>query len=430
MTRVKTSQTNNRFSFAKIPQLVEFPDLLNVQIESWDSFLQANVPPEKRANRGLQQIFLMNFPITDARENYILEFVEYYVEKPKYSVIECQERGLTYAVPLKAKLRLSTKSEDGKSYTDTMEQEVYLGNLPVMTHRGTYIINGAERVVVSQLHRSPGVFFDESLHPNGMSIYSARIIPFRGSWVEFTTDISNVMYVYIDRKKKFPVTTLLRALGFSSDDEILQLFNLVEEVDTHKANLKDYIGRIVCSDIVDKKTGEIFINKDSIFSEELLKKVKKSEIKKIRFLKHEGIGESSVIANTIQKDIARSDEEALNAIYQQLRSGEAPDLETAKNLLERLFFNEKRYDLGNVGRYRMNAKLNLTIPVTTTTLTKEDIVAIINYLIDLQQGKKTVDDIDHLGNRRVRTVGEQIGQQFNIGLVRMARTIRERLSLA
>ncbi len=426
---MKTSQTNNRFSFAKIPQLVEFPDLLNVQIESWDSFLQANVPPEKRANRGLQQIFLMNFPITDARENYILEFVEYYVEKPKYSVIECQERGLTYAVPLKAKLRLSTKSEDGKSYTDTMEQEVYLGNLPVMTHRGTYIINGAERVVVSQLHRSPGVFFDESLHPNGMSIYSARIIPFRGSWVEFTTDISNVMYVYIDRKKKFPVTTLLRALGFSSDDEILQLFNLVEEVDTHKANLKDYIGRIVCSDIVDKKTGEIFINKDSIFSEELLKKVKKSEIKKIRFLKHEGIGESSVIANTIQKDIARSDEEALNAIYQQLRSGEAPDLETAKNLLERLFFNEKRYDLGNVGRYRMNAKLNLTIPVTTTTLTKEDIVAIINYLIDLQQGKKTVDDIDHLGNRRVRTVGEQIGQQFNIGLVRMARTIRERLSL-
>jgi len=310
-----------------------------------------------------------------------------------------------------------------------MEQEVYLGNLPVMTHRGTYIINGAERVVVSQLHRSPGVFFDESLHPNGMSIYSARIIPFRGSWVEFTTDISNVMYVYIDRKKKFPVTTLLRALGFSSDDEILQLFNLVEEVDTHKVNLKDYIGRIVCSDIVDKKTGEIFINKDSIFSEDLLKKVKKSEIKKIRFLKHEGIGESSVIANTIQKDIARSDEEALNAIYQQLRSGEAPDLETAKNLLERLFFNEKRYDLGNVGRYRMNAKLNLTIPVTTTTLTKEDIVAIINYLIDLQQGKKTVDDIDHLGNRRVRTVGEQIGQQFNIGLVRMARTIRERLSL-
>ena len=427
--KTQLNQSNGRITFARIPQVVDYPDLLTVQLESWDNFLQATVPPEKRRDKGLQQIFTTNFPVTDARENYILEFVEYYVEKPKYSVIECQERGLTYAVPLKAKLRLSTKSDDGKSYVDTIEQEVYLGNLPVMTHRGTFIINGAERVVVSQLHRSPGVFFDESVHPNGMSIYSARIIPFRGSWVEFTTDISNVMYVYIDRKKKFPVTTLLRALGYSSDDEILQLFNLVEEVDPHKANLKDYIGRIACSDVVDKKTGEIFINKDSQFTEELLKKVKKSDIKKIKFLKYEGVGESSVIANTIQKDTARSNEEALNAIYQQLRSGEAPDLETAKNLLERLFFNAKRYDLGDVGRYRMNAKLGLTVPVTTTTLTKDDIIAIINYLIDLQQGKKTVDDIDHLGNRRVRTVGEQIGQQFNIGLARMSRTIRERLSL-
>ena len=421
--------TNERISFAKIPQTIDYPDLLNVQLESWEAFLQANVLPEKRQGKGLQQIFVTNFPITDARENYILEFVEYYVEKPKYSVIECQERGLTYAVPLKCKLRLSTKSDDGKSYVDTVEQEVYLGNLPMMTHRGTYIINGAERVVVSQLHRSPGVFFDESVHPNGMSIYSARVIPFRGSWVEFTTDISNVMYVYIDRKKKFPVTTLLRALGYSSDDEILQLFNLVEEVDPHKVNMKEYLGRIVCSDIVDKKTGEIFINKDAQFTEDLLKKVKKSDIKKIKFLKYEGVGESSVIANTIQKDIARSDEEALNAIYQQLRSGEAPDLDTAKNLLERLFFNAKRYDLGDVGRYRMNAKLGLNVPVTTTTLAKDDIIAIINYLLDLQQGKKTVDDIDHLGNRRVRTVGEQIGQQFTIGLARMARTIRERLSL-
>ncbi len=422
-------QSNGRISFSKIPQIIEYPDLLNVQLESWENFLQATVPPEKRLVKGLQQIFLLSFPITDARENYFLEFIEYYVEKPKYSVIECQERGLTYAVPLKAKLRLSTKAEDGKSYVDTMEQEVYLGNLPMMTHRGTYIINGAERVVVSQLHRSPGVFFDESVHPNGMSIYSARIIPFRGSWVEFTTDISNVMYVYIDRKKKFPVTTLLRAIGYSSDDEILHLFNLVEEVDPHKVNLKDYQGRIVCSDVVDKKTGEIFINKDSIFTEEMIKKVKKSEIKKIRFLRYEGIGESSVIANTILKDTSRTDEEALNAIYTQLRSGEAPDLDTARNLFEKLFFNEKRYDLGNVGRYRMNAKLNLKIPYSTTTLTKDDIIAIINFLIDLQQGRRTVDDIDHLGNRRVRTVGEQIGQQFNIGLARMARTIRERLSM-
>ncbi len=421
--------SNGRISFSKIPSIIEYPDLLNVQVESWENFLQANVPPEKRENKGLQQIFKMNFPVTDARENYILEFVEYYVEKPKYSVIECQERGLTYAVPLKAKVRLSTKSEDGKSFIDTIEKEVYLGNLPQMTHRGTYIINGAERVVVSQLHRSPGVFFDESVHPNGMSIFSARIIPFRGSWVEFTTDISNVMYVYIDRKKKFPVTTLLRALGYSSDDEILHLFNLVEEVDPHKVNLKDYIDRVVCSDVIDKKTGEIFINKDMQLTEDLIKKIKKSEIKKIRFLKYEGVGESSVIANTILKDTSRTGEEALNTIYQQLRSGEAPDLETARNLLERLFFNEKRYDLGNVGRYRMNAKLGLSIPVTTTTLTKDDIIAIINFLIDLQQGKKTVDDIDHLGNRRVKTVGEQIGQQFNIGLARMSRTIRERLSL-
>ncbi len=425
----QTNNTNERISFSKIPPIVDSPDLLNVQLESWESFLQTKVPPEKRINKGLQQIFLTNFPISDARENYLLEFVEYSVEKPKYQVTECQERGLTYAIPLKAKMRLSTKSEDGKSYSDTLEQEVYLGNLPMMTHRGTFIINGAERVVVSQLHRSPGVFFDETIHPNGMSIYSARIIPLRGSWVEFTTDISNIMYVYIDRKKKFPVTTLLRAIGYSSDDEILHLFNLVEEVEPHKINLKDYIGRIVCSDVVDKKTGEIFINKDTIFDEDIFKKVKKSEIKRIRFLKYEGVGESSVIANTIQKDTARTDEEALNNIYQQLRSGEAPDYDTAKNLFDRLFFNEKRYDLGDVGRYRMNAKLNLNIPVTTTTLTKDDIINIINHLLDLQQGRRTVDDIDHLGNRRVRTVGEQIGQQFNIGLARMSRTIRERLSL-
>ncbi len=427
--KVAEKSSNGRISFGIIESVIEYPDLLNVQTDSWDSFLQAGIPPEKRVNRGLQQIFKMNFPLTDARENYLLEFVEYYVEKPKYSVIECQERGLSYAVPLKARLRLSTKSDDGKSFVDTIEQDVYLGNLPMMTHRGTYIINGAERVVVSQLHRSPGVFFDESIHPNGMSIYSARVIPFRGSWVEFTTDISNVMYVYIDRKKKFPVTTLLRALGYSSDDEILKLFNLVDEVDAQKPGLKDYIGRRVCSDVFDKKTGEIFISKDQEFTEDLLKRVKKADVRKIRFLKSEGTGESSVIANTIQKDTSRSDEEALNAIYQQLRSGEAPDLETARNLLERLFFNEKRYDLGEVGRYRMNSKLNLTVPGTTTTLTREDIIAIINYLLDLQEGRKTVDNIDHLGNRRVRTVGEQIGQQFNIGLARMARTIRERLGL-
>jgi len=423
------SNGTGRISFGRIPSVVEIPDLLNVQIDSFNKFLQADVPPHRRKKLGLQQVFEANFPITDARENFLLEFVEYYVEKPKYSVVECQERGLTYAVPLKAKLRLSAKKEDSNEFSDTVEQEVYLGNLPAMTYRGTFIINGAERVVVSQLHRSPGVFFSESVHPNGTMMYSARIIPFRGSWVEFSTDINNVMYAYIDLKKKFPVTTLLRALGYSSDDAILELFDVVEEVDTNKVNLKDYVGRTICSDVFDKKTGEVFINKDAKLTEEHLKQIKKAEIRKIRFLKSEDASEVSVIANTIMRDSARSEEDALEAIYRQLRSGDAPDLDTAKNLIDRLFFNPKRYDLGDVGRHRLNAKLGLEIPQDVTTLTKEDIIAIVRYLIDLQQGKKTVDDIDHLGNRRVRTVGEQLAQQFNIGLSRMTRTIRERMNL-
>ena len=422
------NQTSNRISFGRIPEIVEAPDLLNIQFESWEAFLQMNVSPARRKSKGLQSVFKMNFPITDARENFLLEFAEYYVEKPKYTVAECEERGLTYAVPIKAKLRLSQKAEDGKSYVNTIEQDVYLGNLPTMTHRGTFIINGAERVVVSQLHRSPGVFFTESIHPNGTPIYSARIIPFRGSWVEFTTDINNIMYAYIDRKKKFPVTTLLRALGYSSDDAILELFNLVEEIDVNKVDLTDHVGRVICSDVVDKKTGEIFISKDATLTEEHIKGLKKSNVKKLRLLKLQA-NETSVIANTISKDVSRSEEDALGAIYRQLRSGDAPDLETAKNLIDRLFFNEKRYDLGDVGRYRINGKLGLSIPGNVTTLTKDDIIAIINYLIELQQGTKSVDDIDHLGNRRVRTVGEQIAQQFNIGLARMARTIRERMNI-
>jgi DNA-directed RNA polymerase subunit beta len=422
------NQSNKRITFGKIPEIIESPDLLNIQLESWESFLQSDAPPSRRKNKGLQAVFKMNFPVTDARENFLLEFVEYYVEKPKYTVRECEERGLTYAVPIKAKLRLSQKAEDGKGFINTIEQDVYLGNLPTMTNRGTYIINGAERVVVSQLHRSPGVFFSESVHPNGTPIYSARIIPFRGSWVEFSTDINNVMYAYIDRKKKFPVTTLLRALGYSSDDEILELFNLVEEVDATKVDLREYEGRTICSDVFDKKTGEIFINKDSTLNEEHVKRIKKASIRKIRFLRQEG-NEESVIAKTISKDMVRTEEDALGAIYKQLRSGDAPDLETAKNLIDRLFFNEKRYDLGDVGRYRLNSKLGLEVPVTTTTLTKQDIIAIINYLIELQQKKRAVDDIDHLGNRRIRTVGEQIAQQFNIGLARMARTIRERMNI-
>ncbi len=427
--RNQSNGTNGRISFGRIPSVIDTPDLLNVQIDSFNKFLQADVAPHRRKKLGLQQVFEMNFPITDARENFLLEFVEYYVEKPKYSVVECQERGLTYSVPLKAKLRLSSKKEGSDEFTDTIEQEVYLGNLPAMTQRGTFIINGAERVVVSQLHRSPGVFFGESVHPNGTMMYSARIIPFRGSWVEFSTDINNVMYAYIDRKKKFPVTTLLRALGYSSDDEILDLFELVEEVDVNKVNLRDYVGRTICSDVFDRKTGEIFINKDAKLTEDHIKQIKKSDIKKIRFLKTEATEESSVIANTILRDVARSEEDALETIYSQLRSGEAPDLDTAKNLIDRLFFNPKRYDLGDVGRHRMNAKLGLSIKEDVTTLTREDIVAIVKYLIDLQQGKKTVDDIDHLGNRRVRTVGEQLAQQFNVGLSRMTRTIRERMNL-
>jgi DNA-directed RNA polymerase subunit beta len=424
----QSNGTNGRISFGRIPSVIETPDLLNVQTDSFHRFLQADVPPHRRKKYGLQQVFEMNFPITDARENFLLEFAEYYVEKPKYSVVECQERGLTYSVPLKAKLRLSSKREGSQEFTDTVEQEVYLGNLPAMTMRGTFIINGAERVVVSQLHRSPGVFFGESVHPNGTLMYSARIIPFRGSWVEFSTDINNVMYAYIDRKKKFPVTTLLRALGYSSDDEILDLFELVEEVETNKVNLKDLVGRTVCSDVFDKKTGEIFINKDAKLTEEHIKQIKKSDVRKIRLLKSEAT-DGSVIANTILRDVARSEEDALETIYSQLRSGEAPDLDTAKNLIDRLFFNPKRYDLGDVGRHRMNAKLGLSIKEDVTTLTRDDIVAIVKYLIDLQQGKKTVDDIDHLGNRRVRTVGEQLAQQFNVGLSRMTRTIRERMNL-
>ncbi|HEY5614801.1 MAG TPA: DNA-directed RNA polymerase subunit beta, partial [Bacteroidota bacterium] len=421
--------TNGRKQFDRTPTVIEIPDLLNVQIDSFNKFLQAETAPHRRRKIGLQQVFEMNFPIQDARSNFELTFVEYYVEKPKYSVVECQERGLTYAVPLKAKLRLSSKKEGSKEFSDTVEQKVYLGDLPAMTYRGTFIINGAERVIVSQLHRSPGVFFGESVHPNGTLMYSARIIPFRGSWVEFTTDINNVMYVYIDRKKKFPVTTLLRALGYSSDDEILQLFGLVEEADVNKVNLREFVGRTICSDVFDKKTGEIFINKDVKLTEDHIKQIKKSDVKKIRFLKTEDSQEASVIANTISKDAARSEEDALEAIYQQLRSTEAPDLETAKSLLDRLFFNAKRYDLGDVGRHRMNAKLALDIGEDVTTLTKEDIIAIVKYLIDLQQAKRQVDDIDHLGNRRVRTVGEQLAQQFNLGLSRMTRTIRERMNL-
>ncbi|MDX9757691.1 MAG: DNA-directed RNA polymerase subunit beta [Bacteroidota bacterium] len=421
---------NGRWSFGKISDLYEYPNFLDVQVASFDQFLQEKLSPALRADAGLQQVFATNFPITDARENYILEFIEYFVEKPKYSVPECQERGLTFAVPLKARLRLSSKSEEPNSneYIETVEQEVYLGNLPYMTERGTFIINGAERVVVSQLHRSPGVFFGESMHPNGTKMFSARIIPFRGSWVEFATDINHVMYAYIDRKKKFPVTTLLRALGYSSNKELLELFDLVEDVKLASADIEEHFGRILCEEVVDESTGELLVSADTELDEDIVHSIREHGVKTVRVYKTDNEN-ALVIANTIRKDEASNDQEALEMIYKQLRSGEAPDLETAKGLIERLFFNPKRYDLGIVGRYRLNKKLSLQIAPDITTLTREDIVAIVRYLIDLMQGQQAVDDIDHLGNRRVRTVGEQLAAQYNVGISRMARTIKERMNI-
>ena len=420
---------NNRISFGRIPSVIEIPDLLGIQTETFEDFVQLTVHPSKRENKGLQQVFTTNFPIFDNKENYRLDFLEYYVEKPRFSIEECLERGLTFAAPLKAKLRLSAKDPETEEFINTVEQEVYLGNLPFMTHKGTFVINGAERVVVSQLHRSPGVAFAQTVHPNGTPIYSARIIPLRGSWVEFATDINYVMYVYIDRRKKFPATTLLRALGFQSDDEILNLFNLIENVPVKKAKLENYLGRMIASDIFDMSTGEIFLTRDAVLTEEDLERINDAEVDVLKFIKSESSSDQNLVVNTLRKDTSHTREEALYAIYRQLRSGEAPDLTTAESLIEKLFFNDKRYDLGDVGRHRMNDKLKLNIPETTTVLTVEDIISIMTYIIDLKEGAVSVDDIDHLGNRRIRTVGEQLGQQFNVGMARMARTIKERMNM-
>jgi DNA-directed RNA polymerase subunit beta len=420
---------NNRISFGRIESVIESPDLLSIQTDSFEEFIQMRVLPLKRENKGLQLVFTSNFPIFDNKEIYRLDFIEYYIEKPRYSVQECLERGLTFSAPLKGKLRLSTKDPETEEFVNSVEQEVYLGNLPFMTEKGTFIINGAERVVVSQLHRSPGVAFAQTVHPNGTPIYSARIIPLRGSWVEFATDINYVMHVYIDRRKKFPATTLLRALGYASDDQILNLFQLIEEINIRKAKLEDYVGRIVASDIFDMSTGEIFLTKESTLTEEDIDRLKEIEIDTLKLVIANTSPEQDLILNTLRKDTAHTKEEALFAIYRQLRSGEAPDLETAQGLIDKLFFNDKRYDLGDVGRHRMNDKLNLNIPETTTILTVEDIIEIMKYIIKLRNGEQSVDDIDHLGNRRIRTVGEQLGQQFNIGMARMARTIKERMNM-
>jgi len=427
-----STKIKQRKTFSKIVKMAELPDLLNIQLESFEEFLQANIPPEKRANVGLQSVFTSIFPIVDSRENFILEYVSYYLEKPKYNLKECQERGGTFSVPLKAKLRLSVKDPESEEQeiTDTIEQIVYLGNIPVMTNRGTFIINGAERIVVSQLHRSPGVFFDEMKHPNGSKIFSARIIPLRGSWLEFLTDINDVMYVYIDRRKKFPVTALLRALGYSSDQQLFELFDLIEEVEVSDPKIDSFVDQTVLLDIIDYSTGEILVEKNSVLDMDVLARIKKdTEIKLIRFLKRTTTASPDVINNTLHKDPSKSEKEALELIYRQLRSGDAPDLETARGLVDRLFFNPKRYDLGQVGRYRLNKKLHLDIDLDLTVLTKEDIVSIIKYLLDLRNGKRSSDDIDHLGNRRIKTVGEQLAAQMSVGLSRMARTVKERMNL-
>ena len=418
-----------RVDFSTTKKITDYPDLLDVQNKSYSDFLQDTILPSERRNIGLQLAFKNNFPIEDSSGVFQLEFLNYLVEMPKYSEDECRERELTFAKPLKAKLRLSSKAEkNSEDYIESHEQEVYLGNIPSMTSRGTFIINGAERVIVSQLHRSPGVFFDDTLHPNGTRIYTARIIPFRGSWIEFATDIHDVMFAYIDRKKKFPVTTLLRALGYSSDEELLNLFELAEFLDIKDID-ETLVGKRIASDLIDMSTGEIIAIRDTVITEELLVNMKNAELNSLKVYKYSDPNDEPIIARTLAKDPSRTREDALEAIYRQLRSSEPPDIATAEALLEKLFFNPKRYDLGVVGRFRINQKLKLKVDPAVTTLEKDDIVAIIKHLIKLHDDKQSGDDIDHLGNRRVRTVGEQLTAQFNVGLARMARTIKERMGI-
>ncbi len=430
-------QDSGRVNFAKIPQRVDYPDLLDVQIQSFKRFLQEDLSAKKRRQTGLQGVFQVNFPVYDNKEHFALDFVEYSIEKPRYGVEECIEKGLTYSVTLKARLRLASKDPDpGKEgFMEAKEQEVYLGSIPYMTDRATFIINGAERVVVSQLHRSPGVFFVETEHPNGARIWSSRVIPMRGAWLEFTTDINNVLWVYIDRKKKFYATTLLRALGYEKNEDILDLFHQVEEVNIGKMENEELLGRRLVGDVVDTKTGEVIIDTSDASLEELklteeqIELIKSANVKKLRLLKTTRKGDDPILLNTIREDSTSSSEGALKKIYEELRSVEAQDAETARGLLEKMFFSEKRYDLGNVGRYRMNAKLTLEIPTTTTVLTKDDIVAIIDYMLKLRRDEGQIDDIDHLGNRRVKTVGEQLESQFNLALTRMVRNVKERMNI-
>jgi DNA-directed RNA polymerase subunit beta len=435
---------NQRVNFGKIGNIADTPDLLAVQIQSFKEFFQLETTPDKRNVEGLFRVFKENFPITDTRNIFVLEFLDYFIDPPRYTIEECMERGLTYAVPLKAKLRLSCNDEEHIDF-QTIVQDVFLGNIPYMTPRGTFVINGAERVVVSQLHRSPGVFFGQSVHPNGTKIYSARVIPFKGAWMEFATDINNVMYAYIDRKKKFPVTTLLRSIGYETDKDILELFGMADEVKGDKKSLQKYVGRRLAArvlrswveDFVDEDTGEVvsiernevILERDSILDEDAIDTISEMDIKSVFVQKEDVGGDYAIIYNTLNKDTSNSELEAVQVIYRQLRGADAPDNETARGIIDKLFFSDKRYDLGEVGRYKINRKLGLNAEITQKTLTKEDIILIIKYLVRLTNGKAEIDDIDHLSNRRVRTVGEQLYAQFGVGLARMARTIRERMNV-
>ena len=438
------SPAAQRINFGKVELLAEQPDLLGIQIQSFKDYFQLETTPDKRNNEGLFRVFKENFPITDTRNIFVLEFLDYFVDPPRYTIDECIERGLTYAVPLKAKLRLSCNDEEHVDF-QTIVQDVFLGNIPYMTPRGTFVINGAERVVVSQLHRSPGVFFGQSVHPNGTKIYSARVIPFKGAWMEFATDINNVMYAYIDRKKKFPVTTLLRSIGFETDKDILELFGMADEVKVDKKSLQKYVGKRLAArvlrtwveDFVDEDTGEvvsierneIVLERDTVLDESNIDMIADMDVKSVFVQKEEVSGDYAIIYNTLNKDTSNSELEAVQHIYRQLRGADAPDNETARGIIDKLFFSDKRYDLGEVGRYKINRRLGLNFTIEKKVLTKDDIIAIIKTLVQLTNGKSEVDDIDHLSNRRVRTVGEQLYAQFGVGLARMARTIRERMNV-
>ncbi|MBA4411080.1 MAG: DNA-directed RNA polymerase subunit beta [Bacteroidota bacterium] len=436
---------NQRISFSSTKTIFDYPDFLEVQIKSFIEFFQLGTTPDQRKDEGLYKVFEENFPITDTRNNFVLEYVDYSVDPPRYSIDECIERGLTFSVPLKAKLKLYCTDPEHEDF-DTVVQDVYLGTVPYMTPRGTFVINGAERVVVSQLHRSPGVFFGQSMHANGTKLYSARIIPFKGSWIEFATDINSVMFAYIDRKKKLPVTTLLRAIGFESDKDILEIFDLADEIKVSKSGLKKVVGRKLAArvlktwveDFVDEDTGEVVsiernevvIDRETIIENDHIDEIVDSGAKTILLHKEDqNLQDFAIIYNTLQKDPCNSEKEAVLHIYRQLRNAEPPDDATARDVIDKLFFSEKRYDLGEVGRYRINKKLGLNIDMGVQVLTKEDIIEIIKYLIKLVNSKTDVDDIDHLSNRRVRTVGEQMYNQFGVGLARMARTIRERMNV-